>query len=78
MKEILGRVRVREGASKDLEFSLPVEKVAYALDVSTEELMEAVAEHKIGYRKITVREGNVVIQVEAYGRHCTVTAEPTR
>jgi hypothetical protein len=74
MKEICGKVK--EAQRQEIEFNLPVQKVAYALDVSPEELLEAVDDHKIGYRKITEQDGNVVIQVEAYGRHCTVTVEP--
>lgn len=76
MKEICGKVKKDEG--EEIEFNLPVGKVAYALDVSPEELLKAVDERRIGYRKITEQDGNVVIQVEAYGRHCTVTVEARR
>lgn len=70
MKEI--RVKVSEQAQRDFEFALPVEEVADALDVSTEELLEAVEENQIGYRKTSTDNGGLVIQVEAYGRHCTL------
>lgn len=67
------RTKLRDHEQKEIEFDLPVEEVAYALDISTEELLEAVEEDKIGYRKVTDQDGNLVVQVEAYARHCTVT-----
>lgn len=76
MKEI--RVKVGEDEQETTEFNLPVEEVAYALDVSTEELIDAIDEQQIGFRKITDQDDSVVIQVEAYARHCTVTVQAKR
>lgn len=69
------RVKVRADELQESEFNLPVEEVANALDISIEELIEAVNEQQVGYRKIADQDDNLVIQVEAYARHCTVTVE---
>ncbi len=69
------RIKVRADELQETEFNLPVEEVANALDISIEELIEAVNEQQVGYRKITDQDDNLVIQVEAYARHCTVTVE---
>lgn len=69
------RGRVKEDGGREIEFDLPVKWVADALDVSAEELMRACDERKIGYRKITDQDSRLVIQVEAYARHCTLTVE---
>nr|MBS0021135.1 hypothetical protein [Gammaproteobacteria bacterium] len=73
MKEV--RSKVKKNEREDIEFDLPIEKVAYALEISTKELLEAIEENKIRYRQIANQDGTVVIQVEAYARHCTVTVE---
>jgi predicted site-specific integrase-resolvase len=73
MKEV--RSKVKKNEREEIEFDLPIEKVAYALEISTKELLEAIEENKIRYRQITNQDGSVVIQVEAYARHCTVTVE---
>lgn len=73
MQEI--QATIRENERQDIKFKFPIQTVAYALDVSPEELIRAAAEDKIGYRKVTEHKGSVVIQIRAYARHCTVTAE---
>jgi len=76
MQEI--QATIQENEQEQIEFKLPIEKVAYALDVSPEELIKAATENKIAYRKVTEHKGEIVIRVEAYARHCTVTAEISR
>lgn len=76
MQEI--QATIRDNEQEQIEFKFPLEKVAYALDISPEEFLKAATENKIGYRKVTEHHGGVVIQVEAYARHCTVTAETSR
>jgi hypothetical protein len=57
---------------EDSQFELPVEEVATALDVSTDELEEAIRTEKIDCRELGTEHGQLVVQVEAYGRHTTI------
>lgn len=62
------RAQARAESSADLE--LPIMEIAHALDVSTDELVEAIEADEVGYHTVEAENGRLVIEFEACGKRC--------
>lgn len=52
------------------EIELPIADVANELDVSTDDLVDAIEAEEIEYREIEAENGRMVIELEACGKKC--------
>jgi hypothetical protein len=63
-------IRARPHAETSGELELPITEIAHALDVSTDELVEAIEAEEVDYRTVEAENGRLVIEFEACGKSC--------
>jgi hypothetical protein len=63
-------IQARSHAESSGELELPITEIAHALDISTDELVEAIEAEEVGYRTLEAENGRLVIEFEACGKSC--------